>query len=42
MNDFLPRLEAGKAAVESGRMRIDPEQAEAALNELEQNSRPRI
>ena len=32
---FSAALEAGKAAVESGSMRIDPEQAEAALNELE-------
>jgi hypothetical protein len=31
---FSAALEVGKTAVESGR--IDPEQAEAALNELEQ------
>jgi hypothetical protein len=34
--EFSAGLEAGKAAVESGRLTIDPEQAEAALNEVEQ------
>jgi len=33
---FSAGLEAGKAAVESGTLRIDPEQADAALNEVEQ------
>ena len=33
---FSAALEMGKAAVESGRLTIDPEQAEAALNEVEQ------
>ena len=34
--EFSAGLEAGKAAAESGRLRIDPEQAESALNEMEQ------
>ena len=33
---FSAALETVKAAVESGKIRIDPEQAEGALNELEQ------
>jgi len=34
--EFSAGLKAGKVAVESGRLTIDPEQAEAALHEVEQ------